>query len=517
MSDTAASPTGGELPLRQRVVRALGWSAGGRVVAQAVSWVITLVVIRLLTPADYGLMALAMIFVTLFGLLSELGMGSALIQVSRLTDDQIRQTFGIVIVIQLALAVLTLAAALPIAAFFNEPRLAPIVELSSLQFAIVAFWVIPEALLMRVLNFRLKAYVDTVGQLVGSVTTLGLAYLGYGVWALVWGVLATSAAKAIGFTVAARFFVWPQFSMRGMGAIISFGSLLTAERIFWFLYSQADNVILGKRFGGEVLGIYSVALQLAALPMDKVGPIIGQVAFPAFAEVQRRPHDATEYLLKAIRLIALCSFPMMFGLSTVAPWFVPLVLGPKWHDAVLPLQLLALAIPLRFVGLALPPFLKGLGYPRLSLTNTIITAVILPLSFLIGSFWGVVGVCSAWLIGYPLCFGVTVVRAGRVAPVTLAAVLRAMAPAASASAAMSGGLWLVAAALPPSLGPIVELALLVPLGAVIYGGLMLAFNRAACYEALELARPRRSARSARATSRGLDSKGSPLAPMGDRG
>ncbi|MEJ0072310.1 MAG: oligosaccharide flippase family protein [Pseudomonadota bacterium] len=187
-----------------------------------------------------------------------------------------------------------------------------------------------------------------------------------------------------------------------------------------------------------MLGIYSVAIQLASLPMDKLGPIIGQVAFPAFARIQGRPNDAVNYLLKAIRLIALISFPTMFGLSAVAPWFVPVVLGDKWHDAIMPLQLLALSMPLRFVGLALPPFLKGLGHARLSLTNTMLAFAVLPAAFLLGSFWGVLGLCIAWLAVYPPYFAVMILRTGRVTPLTLRATVHAMARPALAAVAMYG-------------------------------------------------------------------------------
>jgi O-antigen/teichoic acid export membrane protein len=276
-----------------------------------------------------------------------------------------------------------------------------------------------------------------------------------------------------------------------MRAILSFGGLLTAERVFWFLYSQADNLILGKRFGGEALGIYSVAIQLAALPMDKLGPVIGQVAFPAFASVQARPHDATTYLLKAMRLIAFVSFPSLLGLSAVAPWFVPAVLGPKWHDAILPLQLLALSMPFRFIALALPPYLKGLGYARLSLTNTMLAFVLLPIAFLIGSAWGALGLCIAWLAVYPPYFAITLVRAGRVTPITLGATLRAIAPSFLAATAMYLGVVAVGTTLPVAAGPALHLVVLIALGAVIYGGLMLAFNRKGCFEALDLLVPAR--------------------------
>jgi O-antigen/teichoic acid export membrane protein len=167
------------------------------------------------------------------------------------------------------------------------------------------------------------------------------------------------------------------------------------------------------------------------------------------------------------------------------------VLGPKWLDAVLPLQLLALSMPIRFIALALPPYLKGLGHVRLSMTNTMLAFVLLPVAFLVASAWGALGMCIAWLVVYPPYFAVTVVRAGRVTPITLGAVLRATARPAAAAAAMYVAVFAVGMVLPVTISPILHLAVLISLGAAIYVGLMLGFNRAAWLEAVELMVPPR--------------------------
>jgi len=477
------APPGGVETLSRRVVRALGWALSGRLLAQAASWLIGLSVIRLLTPDDFGLMALTSSFITLVSLMNELGIGAALVQTRTLPRDLVRQCFGIVLLVQLAFAGVTVLLAEPVAAFFGEPRLIDLLRLSSLQFAFLGLQIVPEALLVRAMNFRPKACLDTAAQLIGSVAILTLAWLGFGVWALVWGALAIRAVKALGFVVLARFAVWPRFSLVGMRSLMSFGGLLTVERLFWFLYTQADRLIVARQLGSAALGFYAVALELASIPLEKLGPVIGQVALPAFAELQAERTRAVDCLLKAIRLISVLAFPAMFGFAAVAPEFVPLVLGPHWHAAVLPAQLLALGMPLRLIAVVLSPFFKGLGHAGASLLVTMMAAVALPAAFLVAIPWGLAGIAAAWLLVHPIMFAISVSVASRFAPLRLTAVLRSMAAPACASLAMCGAIGIVRTTAVATLPALPLLLVLIATGVLVYGVLLAAIDREGCAEA----------------------------------
>lgn len=208
-----------------------------------------------------------------------------------------------------------------------------------------------------------------------------------------------------GYSVASPQRVWPQFSFVGMKKFISFGGYFTAERMVWYVSTKADIFIGGKFVPSTALGIYSVAMSLASLPLEKLSPILTQVAFPAFAKIQNDPSRVGEYFLKAVRLFANVIFPVCGGIIVTAPEGVRLVLGEKWIGVVVPLQLLALIVPLRCIGVLYSPALTGLGMPRVAFINVVTNASIMAVAFLAGAWAaGLLGLCYAWVVGYLIVF-----------------------------------------------------------------------------------------------------------------
>ena len=477
-------------PLGRRVMTALAFAGTARLVVQITSWLMTLVVIRLLTPADYGLMGLVTLFTGFVAMFNELGMGAALVQARRVTGALLAELFGLVLLLQLLFALVILATATPVAAFFDEPRLVPMLQVQSLQFLFYGFAVIPDALLMRRLDFQHKSLVETAAALLASGATLLLAFVGFGVWSLIDGVLLGAAVRAIGLTWVTRFLPMPRFALSGLSGLLRFGGLLTLERLLWFAYTRADALIIGKRFGPVPLGDYTVAMTLASLPLDKLGPVLTQVSFPAFAEVQDQREQATAHLLKAVRLLSLLFFPLLFGLSAIAADAVPLLLGAQWTDAVLPLALVALAMPLRMINLVVPSFLKGLGHPGASLATIAIACVIMPAALLAGSSWGLPGIGGAWLLGYPVFFLLSLAVAARVTPLRIGAVLQALAKPALASLLMLVLLWLAQATVLTAFAPALRLGLSIAGGILCYGATILLIDPAGCRELRDLLRRR---------------------------
>ena len=202
--------------MRDQVMSALRWTVGARLTAQVIAWAITLIVIRILSPTDYGLLAMATVFISFLAMFSEFGLGSAIVQRPDIDVATLRRTFGVIVVIHFLLAGLALAAAPLIADFFAEPRLAPIVRTLSLQFVFGAFAVIPDAMLQRRMEFRRRSLLDLSGAIVSSLTTLALALAGHGVWALVVGSLLRQAWKTVGINVLSPFGHWPAFSLNSL-------------------------------------------------------------------------------------------------------------------------------------------------------------------------------------------------------------------------------------------------------------------------------------------------------------
>jgi teichuronic acid exporter len=274
------------MDVRSLVISGLRWSAGAKLGGQLVSWASTIVVMRLLNPNDYGLMAMAWVFIFFCRLLNELGLGSAVVQAKELSEHQLRQVFGLVILFNVILTGLLIAASPAIAWFFDEQRLVNMVIVLALQLPVMALAVVPEAVLVREMNFRAPAVVSVASDVTAAVIALALAFLGFGVWTLVLSNLAGVFTRTIGFNIASPYLKRPSFRFTEFAAMAKFGGYVTANRILWYVYSKSDTFIVGKMMGKTLLGYYSVALELASLPLAKVGSIVNQVALPAYSRIQ---------------------------------------------------------------------------------------------------------------------------------------------------------------------------------------------------------------------------------------
>jgi len=462
----------------EKVVRGFRWLAVGRFAGQLVTWVVTIFVIRILSPEDYGLMAMATVVVGFLSLFDEMGMGAAIIQQEEIDRHQVAQVFGVVLLINFGAFLLVLLLAKSIAQFFNEPRLVTITWALSVQFPLLALQVVPDAIIRRRMDFRGKSIVSFTSMIAGSFVTLGFALADFGVWSLVYGNIVTVVIRTIGFNIVAAYFCWPSFNFSGLRRIVTFGGQVTLERVLWFIYSQADIFLVGRVLGKELLGFYSVAIHLASLPMSKLGALLNEISFSGFSRIQSDPQQVSSQLRKATSVVAFFAFPVFFGLSATAPEIVSVILGEKWIPSTVPLQLLSLVIPLRMLDLVIPTALMATGRAGISVGNAAIAAVILPVSFLIGLNWGLVGVCYAWIAGYSLYYCLSMFRSLPALGVSLGGYLATVTPIAASAALMvvvvNSIRWLLPEALA---GTAASLGILVVSGAATFLTLAFAFHR----------------------------------------
>jgi teichuronic acid exporter len=468
--------------LRFQVLNGLKWAVIGRVSTQVATWAVTLYVVRILQPEDYGLMALATIFSALFTLVSEIGVGASLVQAQGLTAQRIRQTFGMVILSNaLAGAAMSLAVAPLAALFFAEPRLQPVIQVISLQFIPAAFAVVPCALLERELKFRGRAAAEFSAGIGGALTTLLLAKGGYGVYALAWGGVAQAAIRSIGLNLAGDSHGWPSFRFSGSGTLFNFGRNFAATQLVWFFYSQADSFVVGKILGKHALGIYAVAMDLASMPASRLSAILNQVLYPSLSKVRRQGGEVAPYLIRAASVVSLGTFPVMWGISSVAPELVRTLFGEKWVDSALPLSLLCLIMPLRVLSPLLHSGLNAVGRADISFRVTLLTACIMCVGFVAGTPFGLLGLCVAWAVLFPATFVIAIALSQRHLHLQPRQIGIALWRPASVAALM----YLAVALIRPLLhwSPSINLLVLVTLGAGSYAVLTLIINRQGLGEA----------------------------------
>ena len=457
--------------LKKTMVAGMGWAVGVKIAFQIVTWAMTLVVIRLLSPSDYGLMAIAQVFTNFMLGFANLGLGDALLQRKETPPALVANTYGVILAISAALTVLLSVAAYPIAAWYGDPRLVALIQVSSLGFLFNAFTTLPRMALQKQMRMRPVFMADLTSGLAGAFVVIGLAYAGYGVWALMGGWLATNVVRQLAFLAVAReYYVWPQFDFAAVKPLMGFGAYSTLEYMAWIFMTSADVVIVGRLLGDAKLGLYAVVLNFAAMPVNKIAPIVNGLAFPAFAMVQGQLAEARFYVLKAIRLMSVLAVPVFLGIAVTSPEIVGLIFGPKWAAARPLLEILSVALIFRSLLILLPNFLGGIGDVKAAFWCTALGAAVFPVAILIGCHWGIAGACFAWLIAYPLVFAGEALIASRRAGLDFRAILAAPVRPLVAGGAMVLAVLAARQVLPADLPAALRLGVLAVVGAAAYGG-----------------------------------------------
>jgi len=464
--------------LRRAFLRGIAWTAIAKWSTQIVSWASTLIVARLLTAADYGVVGMAGVYLGLVQLVTEFGLSAAIVQRRDLDRLQLARLGGVAALAGLGCFALSIALAGPVAAFFGEPVVRPVLVTMSLTFVLAGFQVLPTALLARELRFRQLAWVDLAEILAQVACTLALALLGHGYWALVVGMVAGKAAgTAVAYALRPHPLRWP----RDLGALrptLAFGRNIVVSRLAWYVYSNADAAVVGRVLGREALGVYTIASAIASVPVDKITAVLLRVTAPVFAAVQRDRDALGRYLLHTVEGLSLITVPAAVGLALVADDFVQVVLGERWGPAAHPMQLLALAAVLRTILPVLNQILVATDATHRQAQITLLGVAVLPPLFWLGARWGVSGVAAVWLVGYPCVLGPFFAGfAVHRLQLRAATMTRALWPATSATLIMAGVVIGLDAAMGHRWTPAIRLAANVTTGALSYLGALVLLHR----------------------------------------
>lgn len=499
---TDIAPLSARPSLAAQVRTAVIWRSGSQIFTQIVSWCSTLIVIRLLAPHDYGLFAMAQVMLVLLSTMNGWGLASALIREAEVSEERLRQTLGMLILLNGGLALTQFLAAPLVALWFGQPEVADLLRVLSLLYLAVPFCALPHAILSRRMDFRRPAQVRLAAALTGAATALTGALSGWGVWTLVAAPLVMIVTEAIGMTWAARSPIRPIFRFSGVGHIAGFGGVMTVTQLFWFVQSQADVMIAGRVLDAHMLGVYTTGLFLAQLLASKFVPPINEVAYAAYSRQQADGQESAgaAALLATIRLVMLVALPAYAGMAVVAPVLVPVLLGEQWVEIVPLLPILSAAMAMMTLQILFAPATNARGVPGMALKIAMLGSVVMPCAFLIGSQWGVIGFAWGWVGGMGVLTAATVRFSGGLIGLRTGGLMRAIAPPLAAALAMAAGVAGLMALLPPDRMPLLALMLAVPLGVVLYGAGLHLIAPSRLAEALHFVRHRGNVEPAPATT-----------------
>lgn len=490
MTNTAAeSPNQASDSLREQVRSAVIWRSGTQILGQMITWASTFLVIRILSPSDYGLFAMTQVVLVLLNMLNGYGLASALVRRDQADRHAQRQLFGMLILLNVTLAAAQIVAAPYAAAYYRQPEVANLLRVQALLYLATPFIALPYALLSRAMDFKHQAQVNLISALAGALTALGGALYGLGVWTLVLAPIALFFTRAIGMTIAARSLMWPSFDFRGAGDIARYGGVMATGQIFWFLQSQADVFIAGRYFSTHELGIYTTSLFLTQIFVSKFVPPLNEVAFSAYARMQKDRAAVATAFVKSARIIMVVGLPFYFGLAATARPLVEVVLGPKWAEAAPIVHWLALAMPMMTLQSLFSPASDALGHPEIGARNGLTGAILLPIAFLAGVNWGLMGLVAAWFVAYPLYLGISAWRTLPLIGVKTRVLIDAISPPVLAALAMALIVSLLDDIL-PTMPAILHLGFLVLTGAAAYGAWLLLFARGTIDEVIDMVRKR---------------------------
>ncbi len=479
-----------ERGLAEQVKGAVIWRSGSQIAGQLIAWGSTFLVIRMLNPADYGLVAMTGVVLTFLDLFNGWGFASALVRDDRIDRHRIGQVFGMLICMNFSLAALQLLLAPVAADYFNQPMVADLLRVQALFFLANPFTALANALLIRRMDFRRQSQVNLIAAVLSALTALACAFAGFGVWTLVAAPAVLWYTRAIGFSVAAKLWVRPVFRFAGAGAMARYGGAMILVQFFWFAQSQADVFIGGRVLDAHSLGIYTTALFLTQILAAKFVPALNEVAFAAYSRMQSRADAMAGAFLKTVRLIMLIALPFYFGLAVTAEPLVLTFLGEKWGETAPLIPILAMAMPLTTLQILFAPATNALGRPALAVRTGAIGAMLMAAAFLAGIRWGATGLAWAWLGGMGALLVVTIFLSLPAIGASRRALAAAVAPGLGASLAMAATVIGLDSLLPP-MADSARLVALVTCGAAVYAGLLFAFARSAVDEMVGLIRPSR--------------------------
>lgn len=450
-------------------------------IAQGVMFLLTLgatmILARLLTPSDFGLVAMVLAVTAFAAQFKDLGLSQATIQRAAITDAQVSTLFWINAALGLALTLLTAAAAPLLARYYGDSRMIPITLTLAGTFFLSGLGVQHQALLRRRMRFGVLTAIDIASLAAGLIVAVLLAWRGAGWWALVWRQLVATAAATAGVWWACR---WrPLAPRRGAGVrpMLAFGGHVTGYSVANYFARNLDRALLGRQVGSSALGLYSKAYQLILLPINMITSPVTAVALPALSRLQHDPPRYRAYYQKGIAPLVTIGMPAVVFLFVTAADTIPLFLGRQWVGAVPIFRLLA---PTAFVGtihMATSWVYVSLGLTRRQLGWTVFATVLTIAAFFIGLHWGARGLAAAVSIVFCglqvpallYCFRPTFLKLG-----DLLTVLWRPALAAGLAGA---GCWAIGALLLAALPPLSRFALQAAGYGVLYGMVWLALPR----------------------------------------
>lgn len=375
--------------LKNKAVRGAKWSFIDNIASSGVTFLVGLVLANLLTPTEYGIMAIIAIFIAISTSIVDSGFSNALIRKVRIERVDYNTVFFFNLAVSIALYFVLYAAAPSISIFFKEPILTDVLRVIGWVLVINALGIIPRTILVKRIDFKTQTKVSIISSVASGVVGIGMAMTGWGVWSLVWQQLSRQMLNTLFLWVFCRWIpVW-EFSMKSFKELFNFGYKLLFSGLLDTIYKEIYYVVIGRFYSAADLGQYTRAQQFNIIFSSNLTSVVQRVSYPALSSIQEEPERLREAYRRVIKLTMLVAFACMLGLAAVAKPLILILIGEKWLPAVSYLQIICFSgmlYPLHAINLNI---LQVKGRSDLFLKLEIIKKIIAVGPIVVGIFYGI--------------------------------------------------------------------------------------------------------------------------------
>lgn len=359
----------------KQIAQGAAWLMGFRLLDKSIGLISTLILVRLLTPSDFGLVAMAMAVVALLELMGAFGFDSALIQRQDTERKHYDTAWTFNVIFSIGIAALLVVVAEPAAEFYREPRLEQMLPVLAIGALVNGFENIGTVAFRKELNFRMEFIYLLIKRIAVFVVIVTLAFTLRTFWALIF---ATIAGKIIAVLISYRLHPYrPRLSLAARGDLFHFSKWLFISNLIQFLHSRSTDFILGRTVGSHGLGIYNLAAEIAAMPSTELIAPLNRAVYPAYAQLSKSHDKLVARFIEVYGLICLLAFPVAVGLFCISDLIVAVLLGPKWLEAVPIMQIVGLCGLVGALQSNMYVVMTAIGKPK---ANTFLSAALLTIS-----------------------------------------------------------------------------------------------------------------------------------------
>lgn len=389
--------------LRTRTIAGLGWSGATQALGMAFQLLVSVALTRLLTPHEFGLFGMTLVFTGFASNLADLGLSAFIIQKQSPSSRLLDAAFWTNVLVGGSLSLILCIAAPLVAKIYGEPELQLVTIGVAFSLLLASVSTVQIALLQKSLNFRGRFWIESIATFVSGIVALALAIAGVGVWSLVGQLVTLAAVRA---AVIWRVSPWRprwSFDFEAVREAFEFGRHILAFNAVVYWAQNFDKLVIGRMIGSSALGVYSLADRLMRIPLANVTNVTGTVMLPVLSALQGDPEALQRVYLRANRMIALLTYPLMMGLSALAEPAISVIYGDQWLGAVSIVQLLCFAGMAQSVYNTANWIFLSRGRSDLVLRLGVYVTLVRVAGVLIGVHWGIVGAAWAYVIGGYAC------------------------------------------------------------------------------------------------------------------